>query len=177
VSSFSSPVAVGLSQYGQVTQLAVGGDQSCAVVQNAVQSAVYCWGANESGQLLNAGSGSAVRKVMFAGKVPKEVAVGESHACAQMTDTSVWCWGDNSAAQLGHGPPGPAEAMPSAVRRRNAAGAPVLVGVDRIAAGGNTTCVTILTDPNVRCWGANEYGQAGQPLQGTPVEYVTQVAW
>ena len=174
VSSVGGPAAVGVSQCGQVTQLAVGGDQSCAVVQNAV-NAVYCWGSNASGQLLDAGGGSAVRRVAFGSMSdPKEVAVGDSHACARMTDGSVWCWGDNSASQLGTGPPGPAEATPSVVKRRNNA---LLQGVDRVAAGGKTTCVTLATDPNVRCWGANDYGQAGQPPQSMPVPYATLVAW
>jgi alpha-tubulin suppressor-like RCC1 family protein len=182
VSPVAAPAPVGLSQYGQVIQLAVGGNQSCAVVQNAgvVQNSVYCWGAIEGGQPLGAGAGSAVRKVAFGtrvGGLPSDVVVADSHACARMTDTSLWCWGDNSAAQLGHGPAGPAQATPSPVQRRNAAGTPFLVGVDRVAAGGKTTCVTMLTDPNVRCWGANEYGQAGQPPQGKPVEYVTPVSW
>src|SRR5262249_46481244 len=101
------------------------------------------------------------------------------HACAVMTDPfeTVQCWGDNSRGQLGVGPSGPAQSpAPRKVQRANADGSEDLPHVIQIAAGGDTTCVVRVNDPEVWCWGANEVGQAGQP-RSDRVDYATPVPW
>jgi alpha-tubulin suppressor-like RCC1 family protein len=174
----SHPNHLGLGAKGNLLAVAAGGDDSCALFESG---ALYCWGANDRGQL---GTGSAgvdsqlPLPVSFANvsssAVPFAVAVGDGHACAVLNDRSVWCWGDNSASQLGGGPGGPSfSAEPTRVRW---ASNHLLSDVESIAAGGRTTCAILINDPRVWCWGANDQGQSGQP-PGNPVAYATPVAW
>ena len=48
------------------------------------------------------------------------------------------------------------------------------VAVTRVAAGGGHTCA-ILSDGTVRCWGSNEYGEAGLGAESAPILKPTQV--
>lgn len=192
------PVAVGLGRSGTVTscpnpdacgayqRLAAGGDGSCAVLSTdagaagaAPASTAYCWGANDLGQLGSPGPDRwTPTQVAFATSArPLEIAVGDSHACALMHDSTVWCWGDNSASQLGIGPAGPAvAAAPVKVQRTDSNGPTDLHSVIHIAAGGKTTCATIFWSRYVWCWGANESSQCGQPASPA-VSYASPVVW
>jgi alpha-tubulin suppressor-like RCC1 family protein len=172
----SQPHHLGLGAKGNLLSVATGGDVSCALFENGT---LYCWGANDHGQLGTGTAGadsSQPQQVVFppgAGAV-SAVAVGDGHACAVL-DTSVWCWGDNGASQLGGGPGGPIySAVPGKVQK--ATGSHVLGEVNGIAAGGQTTCTILLSDPRVWCWGANDSRQAGQP-SGNEVSFATPVAW
>jgi hypothetical protein len=170
----SHPNHLGLGANGTLLQVATGGDTSCALFEGG---ALYCWGANDHGQLGTGtvGVDSQVPvAVTFPGSyAPIAVALGDTHACAVLSDRSVWCWGDDSAAQLGDGTGGTSTTTPSKVQRIPGH---FLTGVTSIAAGGSTTCATLLGDPNVWCWGANDSGQAGQPA-GAPVPYATRIPW
>lgn len=85
-------------------------------------------------------------------------------------------WGDNAAAQLGAGPGGPSHrATPSNVLRpsKRHFGA-----VQQTAAGGQATCGTVLSLPDVFCWGANGSGQSGQaPTSARLVPYASAIVW
>jgi alpha-tubulin suppressor-like RCC1 family protein len=169
----SRPNRLGLGAKGPLKNVASGGDVSCALFANG---SLYCWGANERGQLGQGGAGphSFLPLLVPLPTQAIDVSVGDLHVCALLSDRSVWCWGDDSVAQLGAGPGGPAlSGTPTQVLR--ALGHP-LKAVHDIAAGGKTTCVTLLGESEVSCWGANEQGQSGQP-PASPVSYATPVAW
>ena len=82
------------------------------------------------------------------------VAMGQSHACALLTNGSVQCWGSGSYGQLGYGP---------SYLGRSSTPWPMLVPigatVSSIAAGAYHTCVVIHITGMVRCWGDNSFGQ------------------
>lgn len=76
-------------------------DHACA---RKSSGALYCWGANDVGQL---GLGSTTQQ-----NLPTQVgtdtdwdhvSVGESFTCAVKTDDTLWCWGSNDSGQLGIG--------------------------------------------------------------------------
>jgi alpha-tubulin suppressor-like RCC1 family protein len=170
----SAPNHLGLA-HGNLLQVAAGGNNSCALFDNG---ALYCWGADESGQLGPGGtltSSQVPVAVTFPSTaVPIAIAVGDAHACAVLSDRSAWCWGDDSMAQLGGGPGGPSFSVtPSRVQRSPGHN---LSGVARMAAGGRTTCVTLFGDTHPWCWGANDHGQAGLPPPGA-VPYAKRVLW
>lgn len=169
------PHHLGLGTMGTLVQATSGGDVSCALFQNG---SVYCWGADDRGQLGPAGTGADSYQPL---QVPLptaaiSIAIGDAHVCALLSDTSVWCWGDNTSGQLGAGPGGPASsAAPSRVLK--APSGHYLSGIQSIAAGGGTTCALLFGDPNVWCWGANGDGQAGQAPSTSIVATATSVAW
>jgi hypothetical protein len=81
------------------------------------------------------------------------ITVGQSHACALVSDGSVWCWGANYVGQLGDG-----------TTTFRSAPVPVagLHDALAIAAGARHTCALRRLDNEVVCWGANEAGQVGR---------------
>jgi alpha-tubulin suppressor-like RCC1 family protein len=164
------PTHVGLStmNVGTITGVAVGSDFSCALTSNGT---VYCWGANDVGQLGNPGvfgdQSTPTQVQLGPGIVVRELTLGDNHGCVATAGYAVHCWGDDSLGQLGDGGrAGSHQAMPVVVQRN---GTTQLGYVEHVAAGGNTTCATRLVDNDVWCWGANESGQAGQSPSATPV--------
>ncbi len=88
----------------QVTRVAAGARHSCAMGQNGK---VYCWGANEQGQL---GDGTYGTGAPDSSSTPVQVvgltglrllAVGTEHGCAVTADRTLWCWGANDSGQAG----------------------------------------------------------------------------
>jgi alpha-tubulin suppressor-like RCC1 family protein len=74
-----------------------GGAHSCASLGD---SSIWCWGANDSGQL---GDGSTVDRptpVRAAG-ASGAVSAGALHTCASTADHTVSCWGADTSGQLG----------------------------------------------------------------------------
>ncbi len=73
---------------------------------------IWCWGANDRGQL---GDGTTTSRAMPAKVVTDRpfdrLAVGRAHSCAIARDGSLWCWGDNTYSQTG-APSAPFEATP-----------------------------------------------------------------
>ncbi len=71
-----------------------------------IQGRLYCWGANEAGQLgIGAGSNRSepVQAQLPAGEIVQAAAVGERHVCVATITNRVFCWGANEAGQLGQG--------------------------------------------------------------------------
>jgi hypothetical protein len=145
--------------------VSAGSAHTCAVtIPQPDSTYVYCWGANDRGQL---GDGTNLRRtapVAVAGTIAfSAVTAGRNHTCAVATATgAAYCWGDNTSGQLGDG----------STTARNA---PVPVAGGRafieISAGGEHTCgVTAALE--AYCWGANTYGQLGD---GTTTQRTTPV--
>jgi alpha-tubulin suppressor-like RCC1 family protein len=171
------PTLVGFStmNVGTITAVATGAYFSCALTSNHT---VWCWGANDLGQLGNpavAGDTNVPQEVNLGqGIQAMELAAGDDHACVVTAGYSVRCWGDDSYGQLGVGGNVQGFAVPVQVQRTSTA---ALKDALHVAAGGNTTCVTRALDSQVWCWGANDWGQAGQPTSNQPViEYATAMS-
>jgi len=155
-------VAAGLQACGEATgppkplALAVvgaGGGHSCGLTLEGV---VYCWGANDAGQL---GIGASdtnphptpERTTGGGGLGFVALSVGDSHACALTADGSAYCWGAGRGGRLGDGS-GSDRATPVPVQGG--------LAFASLSAGGEHTCA--VTRAGVAyCWGANSRGQLG----------------
>src|SRR6185436_996531 len=73
-----------------------------------------------------------------------QVACGDYHTCARLTDGSVRCWGRNRAGEIGDG---------GAVDRRIPTPVPGVTDVTQIALGATFSCA-LRGDRTVTCWGS-----------------------
>lgn len=138
-----------------------GSSHTCAV---ATGGALWCWGANNVGQL---GNGSTIGR-HDPGAVCDDAAcssplygvidvtAGRAHTCALLADGDLRCWGCNGYGRLGDGTdtnrPTPTDVLLTAV-----------TGVSTTYAH---SCA-LLMDGEPRCWGWNQEGQIGD---GTTVD-------
>jgi alpha-tubulin suppressor-like RCC1 family protein len=85
-----------------VERLAVGAEHACVVLSNGT---VRCWGRDHYGQL---GAGTAAPGLVS--NVPVavvgitsaiDVAAGDTHTCARLSDKSLRCWGSDEEGELG----------------------------------------------------------------------------
>jgi alpha-tubulin suppressor-like RCC1 family protein len=148
----SSPAAVqGL--VGARTVVA-GDEHSCALMGDG---SVYCWGANNLGQLGMGSRSPTITPVQVVG-VQGAVALsaGAQHTCAILDDDTVRCWGANERGQLGSGTPGEDGASPLVVGPLS--GRPSQIG-------STSTASCVLVGGNVECWGyVPDAGEAVAPL-------------
>lgn len=157
-------------------QVSAGGYHTCAISEN---DQVYCWGANNVGQLGNAAvpsgqdAGSSAQGTapvpvdtsgVLAGKRIVKISAGMGHTCAMADDGKAYCWGFNGldqdgdiAGQLGHGSTELYSNTPVEVYMGG-----VLSGktITDISAGKSHTCA-IASDNRVYCWGTNILGVLG----------------
>ena len=131
--------------------IAAGIAHTCATLQNGT---VWCWGADDDGQLGTGDSGGVPAYVP--GEVvginnAAKVSAGLDHTCALLTTGTIKCWGDNTRGALGDGAT-TNSATPVAV-----SGITHAVQVDL---GQEHTCA-LLADGHVQCWGYNDFGQLG----------------
>jgi alpha-tubulin suppressor-like RCC1 family protein len=147
-----------------VRSVATGYYHSCAILTNRQ---VRCWGYNTYGQL---GDGSEdnsttpviVRNASDTGPLQNvvQLALGDYHSCALLTNKQVRCWGYGSYGALGGGD-FDNSSLPITVR--NAGDTGPLLNVVQIGGESDGTCA-ILTNRQVRCWGEDDYGQLGNGL-------------
>ena len=160
----ATPVKLRLPAKGDtVGVISAGGGFTCATISPADLGgdAVWCWGANESGQLGNgttAASNVPVRVALPEGTDPNHLSVGHAHACTVDSAGAVWCWGANGQGQLGNGTTA-ASATPVRVPG---------VKATLVAAGADHTCAAT-TQGRLRCWGGNALGQLGVAAGGPQV--------
>jgi alpha-tubulin suppressor-like RCC1 family protein len=102
-----------------------------------------CWGGNNNGELGDNSNTDAVTPATVADTSGMalsgvaELALGNQHSCALLTNGTVRCWGGNAS--------GTGEQ---------------LTGVTAIASGAFHVCA-LLVDGTVWCWGSNYYGELG----------------
>jgi alpha-tubulin suppressor-like RCC1 family protein len=145
------PVQVGL---GNIMAIAAGNAFTFAVQNIGLNSQVFAWGSNNSGQLgdgnlIDTFSPVSVNGLSNTGAIG--IAAGYDHAVAMKTDGTVWAWGGNSNGQLGNGTTS-GSVIPVQVTEMS--------GVEAVAAGEKDT-VTLRIDATVWAWGYNFYGQLG----------------
>lgn len=135
----------------------------CAV---AAEGALWCWGANDAGQLGIGPDGTASWSdpISIEGVAPwVSVGVARGHTCSIQHDGSLWCWGDNTHGQLGVGDVSMSDE-------------PVRVDEDadwvRLALGTSHTC-GLQSDGSLWCWGSNENGNLGLGPD-TPSDFVAR---
>ncbi|MBX3717763.1 MAG: Ig-like domain repeat protein, partial [Burkholderiales bacterium] len=132
------------------TALSAGDFHSCVVTP---AGGLKCWGDNSAGQLGDDTTAMRTQPVDTAvlGSGVTAVAGGASHTCA-VASAGAWCWGWNAYGQLGDGT-GTSRTVPAAVAGLGS-------GVSAIGAGYGHACAALAAG-GARCWGLNEYSQAG----------------
>lgn len=150
-SKFPSPQSVNLGVGRTAKSIAVGYENTCAVLDN---DSLKCWGRNDKGQLgLGLGPnsvGSSAPVNLGTGRTVKSFAMGAYHSCAILDDSSLKCWGKNAYGQLGIGTTTDATS-PQTVDLSGKS-------VKSVIVGGTLTCAT-LDDGTVQCWGAEGCGR------------------
>jgi alpha-tubulin suppressor-like RCC1 family protein len=133
------------------TAVSAGASTSCAIRSDGT---LWCWGANESGEIGNGAPGGNVTMPYNLGGDWDRVAAGTSTTCA-ITGGVLYCWGADGNGQVGIAPP--------------ASGAPVYATPQRVdnttewtdvAVGDSHTC-GMKFGGRLVCFGANANGQLG----------------
>ena len=148
-------------------------DTSCILRDD---STVWCWGANEYGQI---GDGTnspkpgavQVKGVGGSGYLTdiSQIAGGNQHTCALKTDGTAYCWGSNYYGKLGDNTT-TNRSTPVQVHGVDDVGS--LTDIANISAGNSHTCAT-KTDGSAYCWGYNNSGRLGDNTttnRSTPVQ-------
>jgi alpha-tubulin suppressor-like RCC1 family protein len=139
--------------------VSLGARHSCVRVSN---SAIWCWGADDAGQLGDHGLYAAYAPRPVAGVANTlALASGGDFACVILPTTGVRCWGKNDRGQGGHESDS-ALISPSCVTNDGIN----MLGATSLAAGPAHACAVV--DGAVQCWGANQAGQLGD---GTTVDH------
>lgn len=140
------------SGVGPAGRFASSSTHACAI---NLQNDLYCWGANDDGQLGELPSSSSddaeprLVPIADAGTKVVEVATGEGFTCARTSTNALYCWGRNDESQLGVA--GPSTSVPTRVGNGK-----TVVG---ITAGEAHACFRT-PDNDVFCWGRNTSRQA-----------------
>jgi alpha-tubulin suppressor-like RCC1 family protein len=131
------------------TQVCGGGRHTCAL--NG-QGQVFCWGANDFGQLGVPATPRSATPQRVAGitSAVKHVTCGLDHTCVTTADRTVLCWGRNQCGQLGGGG-ADANPHPQPVALAGPLAGSAAVG---ISAGQVHTCA-FDTSGQLYCWGCN----------------------
>jgi len=161
----STPVTIFRNEIVNAVSLSLGSEFSCVLVSD---SKVRCWGDNDYGQL-GINNTTTRYSPMFVLNADLSrfsnataVAVGNTHACALLTDGSMKCWGSNSFGQLGDN---------TTTSKRTPVPVSGISNAVDIALGGRHSCAQ-LTNKSLKCWGYNTYGTVGD---GTTTGRLTPV--
>jgi alpha-tubulin suppressor-like RCC1 family protein len=147
---------------GPAIAIVTGTRHACALLQGGV---LQCWGGNDSGQLglgdLSNRFGPATVDVSGDPNVTvAEVSAGTFSTCARLSTGAVKCWGYNGQGQLGVGHTRTIGDGPNEMGS-NLAAVNLPVAASALAVGDGHACALLGSTNEVRCWGADNYGQLG----------------
>lgn len=153
---------------GNYGPLAAGGRHTCAISGGEV----FCWGADDQGQLGNGGalgaadSSAAVRVSGLTDVL--QVCAGSEHSCAVTQTGQLRCWGNGAQGRLGNGDNAVqvAPVLASDIGEGAALGPAV-----QVTCGDAFSCA-LLADGRIACFGDNTRNQLGD---GTTTERRTPV--
>jgi len=141
-----TPVPVVGLPAGEVRDLALGTAHTCAIVGDAL----YCWGANENGQLGVGDTEARLTPTAVAlPAIPVDVDAYGLHTCVVLADGRLACFGANARGQIGNGDR--SDVLSPTVS---------LDGVVDVATGSAHTCA-LRRNGSVWCWGSDSLGQLG----------------
>jgi alpha-tubulin suppressor-like RCC1 family protein len=134
----------------EIAEVAVGYGTTC--VRTRPSGTVYCWGANDSGQL-GRGTQTPFELIPAPVELPgaaSHIDIGLDHACAVVAGRA-YCWGRGDFGKLGNG-------------SETSSSSPVMVAdiadFRSVSCGQSHTC-GLKTDGYVVCWGGNGWGVLG----------------
>jgi alpha-tubulin suppressor-like RCC1 family protein len=141
------------------------GFESASVCGASSAGELWCWGANDAGQL---GFGGAYWRYLPIRGGPNlslaSVSVGSAFACGLTSAGAAYCWGNNADGELGDGSQ-TSHSLPTRVS--------TTVTFQSISAGGHHACA-VAVNGDAYCWGSNSNGRLGAPTNGivttTPVK-------
>lgn len=129
-----------------LVELALGSQHACARTDRGT---VFCWGANEHGQVGNTLTVKQSTPQRIADIVATQLTAGAGHTCAIDKAGAIDCWGSNEHGQLGDG----------TLENRSAPTKVLDSGPwAQVAAGQNITCARKKADGAVFCWGETSPG-------------------
>lgn len=127
--------------------ISAGGSFSCGLSR---RGEVYCWGANDKGQLGLDHTSDTPVPAPLGNPVPfRALSAGGDHACGLTLRDQAYCWGSNAGAKLGGG----GSEVPERLTR-------VEGRFTGISAGGEHSC-GVTRDQSLYCWGGNYHGAVG----------------
>jgi alpha-tubulin suppressor-like RCC1 family protein len=135
------------------TQIELGEEFACALINNNGNFAIQCWGDNAEGQIgtKSFDSIAAPTAPSNISKAVTDVVTGSGHSCALYDDGTIDCWGRNARGELGIG---------SLSHSTTPITVPDISTAVAIGSGGFTTCA-VLSDGTVKCWGRSLTAQVG----------------
>jgi alpha-tubulin suppressor-like RCC1 family protein len=155
-----------------IVQIATGASHTCA---RTTDGAVWCWGANASGQVGDGTRDDRLKPtaVRGLGSGAVDLILGGDRSCAVTDDAVLLCWGSNARGALGDG---------SAEDRLEPVRISGVSDVVSVAMGRDHTCANE-RDGATSCWGWNTFGQLGDgtredkdtptPVLGLPARVAT----
>lgn len=150
---------------GQAVGVYAGTSHTCAILDDQT---VRCWGRNANGEL-GVGTTTNIGDVdmpsdhaaLDFGKdiIKLDISSVSSHTCALFADNSAKCWGRNDVGQLGLGVTD-SKGDDELATSLNDISVDLSAKPIYITTGNFHSCV-LLDSQDMKCWGANSYGQLG----------------
>jgi alpha-tubulin suppressor-like RCC1 family protein len=167
-----SPVAVNVPGGSQWTEIAIA-NHACAIASDAT---LWCWGANDSGQLgTGTTGGPTTEPIAPLGGAWLHVAVADFGAvtgatCGIKTDHTLWCWGSDRS------PEATQHLVPTQVGTDNTWASVSIAGTrNNLLFSGSVTCA-IKLNGTMWCWGL-WLGDGTMNTSPTPVQVGTATDW